>query len=318
MELNEIINELNSISKSVDKELQELYSSLRKQKEKKQKSKTDASKVISRSPQVADISGIVPDLDAIEKQNAQSILKDITNEIKNNKADYGHIDLRDRGDDMGSKGAGEGTGEVTLLKIGRPDWFDLLDKGIARAFKRVKRKEWFDTEALNRGLIRKQKSMGLKPKNYVFLLLDVSGSMSSYSYKGTPLVELFASYLPPMVMNYDGSFIEVDGDEVNDTAFRTLSKQQMMDKIALSGGGGAEFEKAMAYVNAKIIKDKITDPCVIIATDGHEDFDAFEIPKNLFFMTTKYGVDSYGLRQLKAKGFPNHDLNQHIIVVDVD
>ena len=261
MELNEIINELNSISKSVDKELQELYSSLRKQKEKKQKSKTDASKVISRSPQVADISGIVPDLDAIEKQNAQSILRDITNEIKNNKADYGHIDLRDRGDDIGSKGAGEGTGEVTLLKIGRPDWFDLLNKGIAKAFKRVKRKEWFDTEALNRGLIRKQKSMGLKPKNYVFLLLDVSGSMGSYSYKGTPLVELFASYLPPMVMNYDGSFIEVDGDEVNDTAFRTLYRQQMMDKIALSGGGGAEFDKAMNYVNNKIISEYVRLRC---------------------------------------------------------
>lgn len=317
---NKEINEkLNEISGRVNKELESFYKQLNDnlQKKKTEIKARDKSQVVERKPKVANIVGEIPEMNDIQREEAMSVVKDITQEIQSNKAQYGNIDLGDRGDDRGSLESGEGTGEVQLISIGRPFFFDELDKGIANVFKRVKKREYFDVEGLFRGVTRKKKEKGLKRKNYLYLMLDVSGSMGSYSYKGVPLVALFASYLPPMIKKYDGLFVEVDGDEVKDTEFRTLSRNKLSDKIKLSGGGGAQFELATNWVRKHIKDNNVTDPIVIMAFDGHENFD-FPLIKNTFFMTTQYGTKNFEWNGLDKQGFPNADLGQKLIVVDVD
>lgn len=324
MDSAEIRKRLNEISSNINKELDSFYSKLENaldKKKSKEKAK-DKSRVVDRKPKASQIAENIPDLTAIEREQAMSVIKDVTQEIANNKPDYGYVDLAGRGQDAGSKEVGEGTGVVELIDIGRPSWLDELAKGIAKVFRRITKRQYFDVEGLVRGVTRKSKEKGLKRKNYMYMMLDVSGSMSSYSYKGTPLVSLFASYLPAMVSRYDGCFVEVDGDEVKMTEFKTLSRQGMSDKIEknsikLSGGGGAEFKKATLTIIEHIEKNNVTDPCIVLASDGHEDFN-FMLLRNTFFMTTQYGVNTISWNGMGKQGFPNSDLGQKIILIDVD
>lgn len=319
MESVDIINKVNEITNNVNKGLESFYQKISESisKSTSKQEVVDKSKIVKRDIKPSDIVSHIPDLTEIEREKAISVVKDITQEISANKAEYGFVDIGDRGDDRGSKESGDGTGEVKLISVGRPKWFDELDKGIANVFKRYKKREYFDVEGLFRGVTRKKVEKGMKRKNYLYLMLDVSGSMAAYSYKGVPLVALFASYLPPIVKKYEGAFIQVDGREVIHTEFRQLSKQGISEKITLGGGGGASFTEAMEYVKKHIKDNDITDPVVIMASDGHEDFD-FEFLPNTIFLTTYRGWENRTWNGWDEQGFPNELKNQKMILIEID
>jgi hypothetical protein len=317
-------NEANRLAnKVVSKANEELYDFYRKLKEDvamtKAKAQTvsDRSKIISAPP--CPILEEIKPISETERQVGMSVVKEITDYIKKNASDFQGVDISERGDDKGSKEVGSDYGyETKVVDVGVPKWVQELENSVKSKMQRVTKREFYDAEGLTRGLLRKKKEKGNKRKDYVYFLLDVSGSMDSYSWRGINLKALLASYIPPFAKKFKGKWIQVDGVRVIPHELADMSKGEIKT-LVLGGGGGASFAEAIEYVKDDIIKNDITNPIIVMASDAHEDF-SFELLPNTIFLTTDEGW-RYSLRGgngLIRQGFPNPLKGQKVITVNID
>ena len=213
MESKEIVKEVNRIVSNVNVDLSDFYESLRNDvalTKAKAQSVTDRSRKVKPCPILEEI----PEISESDRQIAISTIKNIEKVVKDNKEDFVGVDISERGDDKGSSESGGDEGrETTLINVGIPKWVQELENSVKSKLKRKKKREYFDVEGLVRGVTRKKKERGMKRIDYVYFLLDVSGSMSGFSYKGVPLLALFASYIPAIAKKYEGLWVQVDGGE---------------------------------------------------------------------------------------------------------
>jgi len=318
MEAKEILKDVNSIVSKVNIDLSDYYKTL-KTDVALQKAKAQSVKDISRKVKACPILEEVREISESQRQVAISTVQAIKDIVKNNKTDFDAVDISDRGDDKGSSESGDGKGyEEKIVNVGMPKWVQEIENSVKSKFKRIKKREYFDVEGLFRGVTRKKKEKGMKKIDYVYFLLDVSGSMSGFSYKGVPLKNLLASYIPPIAKKYEGQYVQVDGGKVIPTDLKVLSKGEIKS-IILGGGGGANFPEAIEWIKNDIITQGITNPIVIMASDAHEDFD-FELLPNTIFVTTDEGWQHSlrGNNGLIAQGFPNPLKGQKVIIINVD
>ena len=317
-------NEANILAnKVVSKANEELYDFYRKLKEDvaltkaKAQTVTDRSKMVSAPP--CPILEEIKPISETDRQVGMSVVKEITDYIKKNASDFQGVDISERGDDKGSKESGNDYGEESqLVNVGVPKWIQELENSVKSKLQRVTKREYFDVEGLTRGSLRKKKEKGSKKKDYVYFLLDVSGSMDGYSYKGVNLKALLASYVPPFAKKFQGKWIQVDGMRVIPHELSDMSKGEIKS-LVLGGKGGASFAEAIEFVKDDIIKNNITNPIVVMASDAHEDF-TFELLPNTIFLTTDEGWrwSLRGNNGLIAQGFPNALKGQKVIIVNID
>jgi hypothetical protein len=319
MDSKEIIKDVNAITSRVNSELSDFYKTLKDNvalKKAKAQSVSDNSRAVRSCPILNEIQEGISEED---RQVAISTVKNIKDFVKKRKDDFIGVDIEDRGDDTGSRESGDGTGrETALINVGVPKWVQELENSVKSKFKRIKKREYFDVEGLHRGVTRKKKEKGMKKVDYVYFLLDVSGSMDAFSHRGVGLKALFASYIPPIAKKFDGQYVQVDGGQVIPTDLKDLSKGEIKS-IILGGGGGANFPEAIEWVKGDIIERGVTNPIVIMASDSHEDFN-FELLPNTIYITTDEGW-AYTLRGgngLIAQGFPNPLKGQKAIIIDID
>jgi hypothetical protein len=318
MESREIFNEVNRIASGVNNELNDYYESLRNSialNKAKAQSATDKSRKVRPCP----ILNEIKDITETDRQMAISTIKSIEKVIRENKDDYGGVDVSERGDDTGSSESGSDIGrETTLINVGMPKWIQEIENSVKSKLTRVKKREYFDVEGLMRGVTRKKKEKGMKRIDYVYFLLDVSGSMIGFSYKGVPLITLFASYVPAIAKKFEGLWLQVDGGKVIPNDLKKIGKNEIKTLI-LGGGGGANFDEAVEWIKEDISSKGITNPVVVMASDSHEDFD-FELLPNTIYITTEEGWrwTEAGNNGLIAQGFPNKLKGQKAIIIDID
>ncbi len=319
MNLNskEVTEKVNDIAKNVNKELASFYERLNKVVSMS-KAKAQSATDISRQVKPCGIAEQIEEISEEDRQIAMSTVKGIESDVVKNKDDFGYIDLSERGADKGSKESGDNEDAVQLINVGVPKWVQDLERSVKSKLKRVKKREWFDAEALHRGITRKAKERGMKKIDYVYFLLDVSGSMGAYSYKGIPLLALFASYVPAFAKRFDGLWMQVDGDEVVPKELSKIGKGEIKSLI-LAGGGGAQFDMATEWMKNHIKENRIENPIIIMASDAHEYFE-FEILPNTIFVTTQEGWNfSHNADTgLIKQGFPDASKGQKVIIIDVD
>ena len=317
MDSREITATVNNIASSVNSELNDFYESLRNDvalKNAKMQSVKDSSRRVKACPVLNEI----PKMTETERQIAMSVTKNIEKVVVDNRNDFEGVDVSETSYTGGSKDSGgnEGT-ETVIINVGIPQWILDIKQSVKSAFKRVKRREWFDEEGLVRGLTRKKKEHGMKRIEYVYFVLDVSGSMSWTKFRGVDLIIWFASYIPSVAKMYSGRYVQVDGDKVIDNDLKKLSKADIKT-IILGGGSGADFAMANEWIKNDIITRKVTHPVIVIATDNDEDFH-YELLPNTIFITTDKGWDEYAERSgLIEQGFPNPLKGQKVIIIDVD
>lgn len=318
----EILKEVNQIVSKVNADLSEYYKTLKTDvalRKAKAQSVRDISRKVMPCPIVEELK---KNLTESKRQIAASTIEKFKKIIKKNKSDFETVDISERGDDKGSSESGDGTGsEEAIVNVGIPKWVKEIENSIKSKFIRVKRRDYFDVEGLFRGVTRKKKDKGMKKINYVYFLLDVSGSMEGHRYKGVPLKNWFASYIPPIAKKYEGQYVQVDGGTVIPNSLKSLSKGEIKS-IILGGGGGANFPEAIEWIKNDIIDKNITNPIVVMASDSHEDFD-FELLPNTIYITNSEGWDyslrgNNGLTSGLNKGFPNPLKGQKAIIIDID
>jgi len=319
MTSKEITADVNRIVAGVNNDLADFYNSLRKDVAKskaKAQSVKDNSRKVKACPVIQEVQEISED----DRQIAMSTIKGIEKVVKNNKDDFQGVDISERGNDSGSRDSGGDDAYVTpLINVGIPKWIQELKNSVKSKLKRIKKREYFDVEGLVRGVTRKKKERGMKRIDFVYFLLDVSGSMEAFSYKGVPLKALLASYIPAVAKSIgDGMWIQVDGGKVIPQELSSIGKNDIKSLI-LGGGGGANFPEAIEWVKQHIINNSITNPIVIMASDAHEDFD-FELLPNTIFLTTDEGwaYSENSGNGLIEQGFPNPLKGQKAIIIDID
>ncbi|MBK7362971.1 MAG: VWA domain-containing protein [Micavibrio sp.] len=320
MDSKEALKEVNRIAIGVNAELSDFYETLKNNiAETKAKAKygTDKSREVKACPIIQQIDDDVLD-DEEERQKSISTQKSIEKVIRENPNDF-NIDVPEDDFYGGSKGSGEGVGRAVQINIlGIPKWMQDIESAVKAKFERKKKRDWFDVEALVRGSTRKRKEMGMRRTDYVYFLLDVSGSMEYAGYKGRSLLSIFASYIPPMAKRFkSGMWVQVDGGDVITNELSDLSKGEIKE-LVLGGGSGADFGMAIEFIKNDIEKKKIKqNPIIIMATDGNEDFD-FELLPNTIFVTTETGWSYANKSGLSAQGFPNALKGQKAIVINTD
>jgi hypothetical protein len=315
MQSKEVTQKVNEITRTVNKELADYYNRLDKIvsiAKAKAQSVTDT----SREVKPCGIAQQVEDLSEEDRQVALSTVKGIETDVIKDKEEYGYVDIYGREYTGGSTDSGEEGRKVELVNVGIPKWVQEIQKSISSKLKRVTKREWFDVEGLHRGVTRKKKERGMKKTDYLYFLLDVSGSMSYYSYKGVPLLALLASYVPSVAKKYDGLWMQVDGGQIVPKELSKIGKGEIKSLI-LAGGGGAQFESAIAWMKEHIAKHNIQNPIVIMASDGDENFD-FELLPNTIFVTTPDGVKAMEHNGMTKQGFPNPLKGQKVIEINID
>jgi hypothetical protein len=314
---NEILTAANSIVSGVNTEISDFYNSLR-DSVATDKAKAKTGKDNSRKVKSCPIINQIEEISETDREVAISSIKNIEKVIVENKEEFAMVDISNIDYTGGSKDSGGDEGrKVELVDVGIPKWVQEIERSVKSKLKRIKKREYFDVEGLVRGVTRKKKERGMKRVDYVYFMLDVSGSMSYSSYKGKPLLTILASYIPSIAKKFDGLWVQVDGDQVITDELSKLKKSDMRS-IILGGGGGADFEMAVEWIKRHIDDNGITNPVVVMATDADEQFD-FQLLPNTIFVTTNVGWDKYAHHNgLIRQGFPSLALKQKLIVIDID
>jgi hypothetical protein len=157
------------------------------------------------------------------------------------------------------KGDKEGIFKVPGLG-GRPPWFDLIIGGLGELIGEpdIGRKGLDYVEAasgLQQGYMKfkKQKALIVEPTKQIYVLLDQSGSMDQYAFKGRNLLELLASFIPELGKEYEGflwvcsdcnmSYYDADESSVPN---KSVKLEDVTTSLIYSGGGGTSFDGAFA------------------------------------------------------------------------
>lgn len=194
-----------------------------------------------------------------------------------------------------------------LPMIGTPPWVREL-KGIVKNFGKAKRRrgrDYYDIESLVRNIPEKQPEKKLKRQDYLFTILDTSGSMLGSSETGRTYLAEMSKYIIPIAKEFDGKLfmpsdymkelvVNVNYFENKDLR-KGFAKAKEITELNIVGGGGLVAEPAYEEIAIEIRDNNNARPLVITLTDGLENFPANiikELQTSIFVMPEK-NVNSF-------------------------
>lgn len=153
-----------------------------------------------------------------------------------------------------SSGGGVGSKRVfvRLPEIGTPKWVKEL-RDMVRGFAggtRKRSKDYYDPEDLVRGMLSKQPEKKIKKEQFIYTVLDTSGSMSSGTNSGMSFIQLMTNQIPAIVREYEGEIILCDTEIHYPIYSNKQIRKALSDtgNFAYAGGGGTDFDLAYDYI----------------------------------------------------------------------
>lgn len=319
------LKKANAIIAELNKEVDSFIAGVRDKAKQQQINKVpkDLQKFVDKSTVLpgCPISENVPKMSEQQRNDAQALIEQLKQDIS--KEPHKFLDTQ-RGETReytgGSKESGDNDEVIKLIYIREPAWFKEI-KQFCKNYKKQQGKEYFDEELMVRGRLSKKKQKTKTLDESLYVLLDVSGSMWFYSYKGIPLIQLMASYMPAFAKNYSGHWVQNDGPR---TVFSELSdlkkafKGKMLDKLRLQGGGGANYIVAINTIQQHSLENYgEKNPTIVLFTDMDEEFPN-PMPRNILVVTTSdRNNKSWRFEAIEDKNFPSDKLGQKLIFIDV-
>ena len=257
----------------------------------------------------------VPNMTETERQKVSALCESIKQEVNAEPYKF-QTEVDKRKYDSGSKDSGYMDESIKLIYVQEPKFIKDI-KTFCKSYKKKKGKEYFDEEMLVRGRLSMKKEKTKAKNDALYLLLDVSGSMWHYEYKGIPLIQLMASYMPLFAQRFDGFWVQTDGARMVISQLKELKKLKKKDSlIRLTGGSGADYIVAIDTIVQHSIKNfGEADPTIVLFSDMHEDFPN-PMPRNLALVIPSNKQEFLG--EIKDPIFPNEKKNQKIILIDID
>lgn len=231
-----------------------------------------------------------PDISEGERITGQGIVDDISAEIRDNPIDYANLkEIQGKG--TPGKGTGSSRGNVILPRIDEePWWISELEIDLNLYKRRGKTKVYYDPLELSRGIPSKEREKKLLKQKTLWLLLDVSGSMFGYSYKGKSILEILASYIPVIAGSYEGELWQIDEGSPNKIIKLEDLRSDDIRSLQVSGGGGTDFNNAFKLLKKK--KETLSEEAggdvefmTILFTDAEVHWDQKLMPDNLIVVT---------------------------------
>jgi hypothetical protein len=132
------------------------------------------------------------------------------------------------------------------------------------------------------------------------------------SYRGRNLMQLLASYIPPVAKDFDGELWQIDAGRP--THIIPLHELKGSDFLDVRGGGGTNYDESFELIRERkkeIEKEgKESQFLTILFTDTEVYWNLALMPDNLLIVTLKP----------KESGLPELDItrNQKAILIEVD
>jgi len=270
----------------------------------------------------------VKKISSVDKKKGREKLIQIEEEIKDLPTAY-----PEAAGAIGHAHSSEGTqmGErkkANLPIIGTPPWVRAL-KGIVKNFGKAKRRrgrEYHDIESLVRGMPEKQSERKLKRQDYLYTIMDTSGSMLAESPTGRTYLDEMAKYIIPIAREFDG-ILYMPSDYMNELIVNVnyfenkdlrkgFAKAKDIAKLNVVGGGGLYAYPAYEEIAIEITKNNNARPLVITLTDGYENFPESIIRelRTSIFVMPEQAVQSFRRQNRKiaqmadSKDFPLVDI----------
>ena len=168
--------------------------------------------------------------------------------------------------DRGGSGDGEWS-RVRMMEIDFPEWLEEIQSNVSGYFDSVKGRKGIDWEEMVKGRISKAKQRIVTEENALYVFIDTSGSMNYNTDKhGTPLIKVFASYLPTIASKFKGEVWQTtyakleDPDPIKkrilleDFNIHDLEEGEAKD-VDIVSGGGTDFAGIFQYFD-KIVREK--------------------------------------------------------------
>lgn len=319
--MSEYIKKANQVISELNKEVESFISSIKQKAREESANKVpqDLQKFVDKSTVMpgCPISENVPKMTEGERNEAQGLIERLKQDIT--KEPHKFLDTQ-RGEDReftgGSKDAGNQSRAIRLIYLQEPDWFKQI-KAFCSNYKKSQGKEYFDEEMMVRGRLSKKKEKTKVRDESLYVLLDVSGSMWYYTYKGIPLIQLMASYMPSFAKKFSGFFVQSDGPRVvigELAELKTYFKNKK--QIELEGGSGANYILAIQTIKQHSMDNfGEKNPTIVLFTDMDEDFPN-PMPPNILVVTTS-DKKSWIHESIEDQNFPSEKLNQKVIFIDV-
>lgn len=283
----EMNQQYNEIVQNVNSSLAELLGEIKKgldeyweQNNSVNTAKSRPCGILDRQPEVSEGGRIA----------GQGIVDDITAEVRDNPIDYANLkEIAARG--TPGSGAGNSRGNIRLMTIDEePYWITELETEINVFKRRGKTKVYYDPLELSRGIPAKEREKKLLKQKSLWILLDVSGSMFSYSYHGKSIMELLASYIPVIARQFEGELWQIDQGAPNKIFKLEDLNGNEIKELEIRGGGGTDFNEAFRLLAKK--KEEISeqiggeaDFMTILFTDAEVYWDQKLMPSNLIIVT---------------------------------
>ena len=211
-------------------------------------------------------------------------------------------------------GKGDGRGFVKLRKIKFPKWLKNIKTSLKDFFDISVKRKGIDWEEAIKNTIVKPKAKLINKEDSLYVFIDTSGSMWSYTDRnGVGLLELFASYFPKIAEEYNGQIWFADYAKYNDPEpiertvdLSTLKKKDFdADKFAMGGYGGTQFWGVWQYYDKKVRETQKDNPkaksMLIFFSDMEADFSTHPeliLDKDVIFVT----VEGKGQPLMKTQG----------------
>ena len=240
----------------------------------------------------------------------------------------------------GSGGTGNMDGLMKVPFFGRPKWFDEIEAGVGEMFgEPVSIKKGIDYESAQTYLdqkifiSRRPRLRTQRQTKEIYALLDTSGSMSFFMYKGIPFLKLLGSFIPTLAQEYDGEFWACDACSVSQYdadpnsvpgkswKLQDIRAAKLEGVIPVKGGGGTlfggAFKKLKEIEETKKKENPEFEMCVLFFSDMDLfDWDVVKKyqPSRTMFITPKtterYLSDQYG--------WIYRNPNNKIILIDLE
>lgn len=258
----------------------------------------------------------VPDMSDEQREQVRGIIETMKQEVDGEPYKFKDMQEDDRTEvGIGSKDYGGEDKVMELVYVEEAKWMKEI-KSFCVSYKKKKGKEYYDEEMMVRGRLSKKKARTKARRDDLYVLLDVSGSMQYYSYKGIPLVQLFASYIPLFARKFEGHWAQSDGNVTIINDLKEL-KKDFSGKMKIGGGGGANYIQAVNDIIGHSMKHySEKTPTIVLFSDMEEDFPN-PMPSNFMLVTTS-NKKSIIRDTIGDKSFPSEEKNQKIVLIDID
>lgn len=299
MEISE--KELRNIQVAVDSEMREvsdvvdpIVSRLYDRMDDLQRRKGETSEEV----QTCGTCKAIKNIKSSEAKKAAQVQDEIIEQIKANPHVFKDVAVVNESTSIsdGSSGGDASRVRVVLPEIGTPKWVKEL-KEMVKGFvggTRQRSKDYYDPEDLVRGILSKQPEKKIKKQQYIYTVLDTSGSMNASAGGGKSFLQLMTSQIPAIVREYEGEIICCD-TQIRYPIYQNKQVRQALSdagNFAYAGGGGTDFDLAYNYVIRQMEEIRKKSPnaeaLVITLTDAGVNWNIDKIKelKNFVVVTS--------------------------------